>query len=264
MAEYFRFRPGDENPPGAIRAAVSLDALLQTEKPDQSYSQMMRSRLAGNAARWCDDTYFLASENGICVSRLWYGWGRHPDAVGNFGNFKTDPAFRGKGIGATLLEHWFADLANRSQGERPIALFCTSAQSMIDRHYGKYGFRPAITPGCGGPTYCPLGDAPETFAEFCEDYYRPGNNLRFVAGDIGWRHEIDCLLRFALMAENKDFGLPSAQSYEEAWLHVRANPRCGKLECILDAHGHAVGWAFTPQGRPREICLHSRYTTAMI
>lgn len=256
MASLHTFKPGGVNTPDAALAAASLDRILSDENPGQSYSQMMRRRLAGDAARRCDDTYFLATEDGKCVSRLWYGWGRHPDAIGNFGNFKTDPAFRGRGIGAALLERWFADLQNRPKEDLPLALFCTSAQSMIDRHYGKYGFRPAITPGRGGPTYCPLGDAPETFAEFCEDYYRPCDALRFVEGDIGWRHEIDCLLRFAFMADGKDFGLPSVQSYEEAWLRVHANPRCGKLECIIDARGHAVGWAFTPHGKSRETCLH--------
>ncbi len=251
MINYHVFVPSATRASGACQVAESLSELLKGERPGESYSRMMRRRLAGDAAAFADDTYFLADDDGRCVSRLWHGWGRHADAIGNFGNFRTADAWRGQGIGATLLEMWHADLESRPADQRPLAFFCTSAHSMIERHYGKYGFRECFGEN-GGPTFLPLGNSPTSFEAFCESYYAPCGEVRFVEGDVGWRHEIDCLLKFRCMARGEPFGLPSVPSYEEAWLRVREQPGCGKLECAVNGRGHAVGWAFTPAGGVRE------------
>ena len=64
-----------------------------------SYADMMRYRIRGAAADDCHDIYYIAHDQGMALSRHWNGWGKHADAIGNWGNFYTDPAYRGKGIG---------------------------------------------------------------------------------------------------------------------------------------------------------------------
>ena len=65
-----------------------MDWLNETET-DRSYLPMMKHRVAGKAADACHDTYYIAMEGDEIISRLWHGWGKHPNAVGNFGNFMT-------------------------------------------------------------------------------------------------------------------------------------------------------------------------------
>ncbi len=253
MLTYSTFIPGETNSPEAIAAGAALDSQLAAENPEMPYSQMMRFRLNGSAAAECRDAYFITTDAGNYVARLWHGWGWHADAVGNFGNFKTSEAYQRQGIGGKLLDMWFADLHDAATP--PLGLFCTATPPHLVELYGRFGFRPALAGSSGGPLYCPLGDSPPTFQEFCAGYYRPASSLRFVPGTVGFRHEIDCLLRFALLDAGETFGLVAIPSYEMALLA----PNGGRLERIVTDQEHTVGWAFTAAGQNRELQVHPSY-----
>ena len=74
MITFDVFTPGK----GLSDSAAALDRQLVNEDPDMTYSQMMRFRLSGQAASECTDTYFIATQAGRYVARLWHGWGKHP------------------------------------------------------------------------------------------------------------------------------------------------------------------------------------------
>ena len=258
MVRYHTFLPGKANDPSAELAAVALDRIIQAES-EASYARMIRYRLAGKAAAECEDRYFIAEEDGRCVSRIWYGWGRHAGAVGNFGNFRTAEDHRRQGIGRRLLEMLTASLGNEK--DPPSCLFCIAGKPHLVAMYAPLGFRPALKDTDCGPLYCPLNGAPETFSDFCRAYYRPAERLRFVPGTAGFRHEVDCLLGFALCeaGEFRTFGLRSFPTYEEAFLALAADPALGRLERAVTEDGRTVGWAFTPAGGERELQLHPRF-----
>ena len=243
--EFSTFVPGGTPAP----AAQILDRQLADENPGMTYSQMMRFRLAGNAAAECADTYFIATTRGEYVARLWYGWGHHPRSIGNFGNFKTRKDYQRQGIGRHLLDMLHADRLARQ--DLPLALFCTCSQPHLVRLYGEYGFRPAIHDTDRGSLYCPLGDSPDTFQEFCRQYYRPARTLEWRPATIGWRHEVDCLLNFHLKDLGLAHSLPGAVNLEFALL----NPQAGHAELLFTDENRVVGWAFTPTDGPRAACV---------
>ena len=170
MLTYHVYRPEQ----GINEAGKALSDMLATESPGKSYADAMRARVSGALASECTDTYFVALDGDDCVSRLWYGWGTHTDAIGNFGNFLTLESHRGQGIGTRLLEMWYADLQSRT--DLPLGLFCTSAPRAA-RMYAEYGMRPIADGVTYGPSYMPLGESPAGFAEFCERYYTPADFL---------------------------------------------------------------------------------------
>ena len=235
-------------------AAMALDRLLANENPDMTYSQMMRYRLAGKASNECTDIYFLASHLDTQVARLWHGWGKHPNAIGNFGNFRTAEAWQRRGIGRHLLNLWYENL-QQHQADGPLALFCTSSKPHLVKLYGEYGFRPALVGSEGGPLYCPLQNSPATFQEFCQQYYAPDDRLVIRPASIGWRHEIDCLLNFALLDAGESFAFPEMPKLEAALL----NPSAGLAELIFTSKNHCIGWAFTPSGGERMLQLHPSF-----
>ena len=255
MVQYHIFRPGKVNSPAAEAAAMSLRRLVKCES-DSSYARMMAFRLGGGAAAECEDVYFIATDGGRCVSRLWFGWGKHAGAVGNFGNFRTANELQGQGIGGRLFTMLAEALCLESKP--PLALFCTSDKPHLVRLYGKIGFRPALADTASGPLYCPLADSPESFAEFRRWYYRPALRLHLRPGTVGRRHEIDCLLNFALRDEGEDTeARPGGfSSFEAAFLAVTENPSLGKLEVLTTEDERTVGWAFTPSGGEREMLFH--------
>lgn len=263
MIRYDTFLPGGINSQEAANAADALDRIVQAES-DQPYARMIRYRLKGKAANECEDRYFIAMEDGHCVSRIWYGWGRHGAAVGNFGNFRTADDHQRRGIGRTLLDMLTASI--RNSNDLPTALFCTSSKPHLVRMYAPLGFRPAIAGTDRGMLYCPLGDSPETFEDFCREYYRPAQALFFEPGTVGFRHELDCLLGFALCAagEPRTYGLKSFPTYESAFLALAENPSLGKLERVGTDDGRTVGWAFTPADGEREIQLHPAFRNMKI
>ena len=257
------FVPGGINPPEALEAAGALSGLLP-EESQRSYARMMLYRLAGKAAGECEDRYFIAMEDGQCVSRIWYGWGRHQDAVGNFGNFRTREDHQGRGIGRSLLNMLIASV--RNSADLPRCLFCTCSQPHLIRMYAELGFRPALKGTDRGLLYCPLGGSPDTFDGFIREYYRPAQSLHFAPGTVGFRHEVDCLLAFSLCAagEMNTLGLKSFPTYEAAFLALAEDPASGKLERVVTEDGRTVGWAFTPAGGEREIQLYPAFRKMII
>lgn len=235
MPTYHTFRPSDgQNPAGQ-----ALARMLSDESPGKSYADAMRARVAGTLVKECTDTYFVALDGDDCVSRLWYGWGTHADAVGNFGNFLTREQYRGQGIGTRLLEDWYADLQARN--DLPLALFCTSAPNAA-RMYEVFGMRPIAQDAAYGPSYMPLGSSPVCFSDFCEDYYHPSSCLISHPATFAYRHEIDCLLKFALLMRGESLGIGEIPSAEHAILYA---PDCAQM--LFTERGRCVGWSVNGQ-----------------
>ena len=253
----YTFVPRSANTRDAEEAAMALDLRLQTES-DLSYAKMIRYRLAGKAASVCEDRYFIAMDGSQCISRIWYGWGRHACAVGNFGNFMTAEEYQGRGIGSMVFRELQKSVEKSS--DLPLGLFCSCSQMHLVKMYGRLGFRPAIAGTDRGALYCPLGGSPGSFDEFCDMYSTESDSLHFAPGTVEYRHEVDCLLNFALRTCSEALGLASFRNYEGAFLALEEDPALGKLERIATQEDKTVGWAFTPSGSDqREIQLHPRY-----
>lgn len=238
-------------------AAAALAEVISAEEPDAAWSRMILHRLKGNVSKECTDRYYIAMKDGKCVSRLWCGWGKHANAIGNWGHFRTADAMQGKGIGRSVLDLWFEHQQTTENG--PAAFLCSCGKEFLVKLYGRYGFRTALKDTKIGPLYCPWGKAPETFQEFCEEYYTACSELTFLPGNAEYRHEVDCLLYFALREQEEPFGLPGISSYEAALMLLKSDPQAGVLERIAISNGHTVGWSFTfPDGK-RQMQLHPKY-----
>ena len=214
----------------------------------QSYGIVMQRRILGKYTDRCTDNYYIAYTAEKCLSRLWTGWGKHKDAVGNFGHFLTLPECRGMGLGREVLKLWSKDMKERP--DAPLALFCT-AEPEIAEIYRPYGFREISSDRNGGPLYMPLGDSPATFAEFCDQYYQPSATLIHQKATIEYRHEVDCLLRFAFALNRLDFAMGD-RYYVEDYL-VACPERVG---IFLSEDGHCVGWSL--DGNPRIYPLYKQ------
>lgn len=210
--------------------------MLVQESPGKSYADVMRLRVAGTLAGECTDTYFVALDADKCVSRLWNGWGKHEGAIGNFGNFLTLEEYRGQGIGTRLLEMWYADLQARQ--DKPLALFCTSAPKAA-RMYEAYGMRPIVKGAAYGPSYMPLGESPDDFDAFCQGYYQPTDALTVKPATFAYRHEIDLLLKFALLQRGLPFGFEGMPTLEQALLTAPE-----KAALYFTDNGRCVGWCY--------------------
>ncbi len=241
--------PGENKP-------SSADALIGSLKEldiGKSYSEMMRLRTSGGAVSECKDIYYICTDEcGELVSRLWMGWGKHEGAVGNWGNFFTSEACRGMGIGRQMIELWHDDLSKRA--DLPRALFCTASP----RHtlfYANYGWRPAMKGADGGPLYLPLGGSPDTFEEFCREYYKSSDSLVYKKATLEWRHEIDCLFKFAMMAHGLDY-LPHGMESLEASLLANDD----NVEIIFTDTGIPVGLAYLKDNGEKDIKIHPNYS----
>ncbi|MBQ7378885.1 MAG: GNAT family N-acetyltransferase [Clostridia bacterium] len=247
MLTYHVFRPGE----GQNAAGSALACMLSDESPGKSYAEVMRLRVAGALAGACTDTYFVALDGDACISRLWNGWGKHKDAIGNFGNFLTLEQYRGQGIGTRLLEMWYADLQARD--DKPLALFCTSAPKAAPM-YAKYGMRPIDPSATHGPSFMPLGDSPDTFDAFCKAYYRPAQMLVAKPAGFEYRHEIDLLLKFALLQSDLPFGFEGMPSLEQALLTAPE-----KTALYFTDNGRCVGWRYDGKAQ-----IYPKYTKTEI
>ena len=247
MLQYDVFCPSQ----GKNEAGQALAAMLKSESPGKSYADAMRARVSGALALSCTDTYFVALDSDDCVSRLWYGWGTHESAIGNFGNFLTLEEYRGQGIGTRLLEMWYADLQSRS--DLPLGLFCTSAPKAA-LMYEKYGMRPIAQDAAYGPSYMPLGESPACFADFCEAYYQPSSYLISRPASFAYRHEIDCLLKFALSVRGESLGIGEIPSAEHAILYAP-----DRAQLLFADRGTCVGWSVDGQ-----VQVHPAYRNLKI
>ena len=215
-------------------AGKAISRMLEGYNVGATYADMMRLRLSGKVSDQCVDTYFVAHEGGTCYSRLWHGWGKHKVAIGNFGNFITLEECRGQGIGKQMMQMWHNDILQRS--DKPLGLFCTGNERVVQLYYG-YGFRAAGKGWAGGNLYLPLGDSPETFDAFCDMYYEPSEKLFARPACIGYRHEIDCLLRFYFMEQGLIFEINDLMKIEDALLY---SPQ--RVQMLFTENGHCVGW----------------------
>lgn len=234
-------------------ASLAFQNWLEETKVDRSYHAMMGYRVAGKAAEICTDTYFLAMEEGEVVARLWHGWGKHPCAAGNFGNFLIREAFRGGGLSKKMLDAWYEDLMGRQ--DRPLGLFCSVGQPWLIDYYGRYGFRVAVRDAGHMRLYKPLDGSPEDFRELCEEYYCPAQTLTVRPATVEWRHEIDCLLQFAMDGMGKTFGFENAPTLEA----VLMKPELGEAELLFTDKNRPVGWSFTPPGGAKQWQIHPAY-----
>lgn len=235
-------------------ACSALMEMMRGHDIGKTYADMMRLRIDGGAAHECHDVYYVATENGCAIGRHWMGWGSHPNAVGNWGNFYTDEAFRGKGVGGALLRAWQDDLLSPDHTPLPSAFFCSAGTSELAALYARFGFRPAIKGRDCGPLYMPLGDSPEDFESFCERYYEPSQVICRRPATIGWRHEIDCLLRFYLINNGLEFGIGETKSLEEVLL---SSPE--RAELFFGESGRCVGWAVGGK-----IQIHPKYINSKV
>ena len=217
-----------------------------------SYADMIRYRISGAAADDCKDIYYVAHEHDNAIARLWNGWGQHSDAIGNWGNFYTDAAYRGKGIGGKVLKFWYEDF--RQMSDPPLCFLCSAATKELTDLYRRFGFRPALENTEFGPLYLPVGDSPETFREFYQNYYTPSDVLYHKKANVGYRHEIDCLLRFVYRDLGLTFGIDHLRKIEEGIL--RFPERCGML---FSQDGHCVGWSFD-----KKIQVHPMYRSSSL
>ena len=217
---------------GLNEAGMALSLMIKELDIGVPYADMLRIRVSGGTCQESIDRYYIAHENGACVSRLWNGWGRHENAIGNFGHFFTQEEMRGKGIGKRLLEMWHEDIM--AQPKKPLGLFCTGPLSL----YKAYSFR-TVKPDAtwGGPMFLPLGNSPSSFGDFCEMYYEPSDTLICRKATVEWRHEIDCLLKFAFFDRGLDFDIGDVSYLEAALLY---HPNEAKL--IFTEKGKCVGW----------------------
>lgn len=216
-------------------AGLVLDQMMKEENPGVSYADMMRYRISGAASEECTDIYFVVHKDGVCYSRLWHGWGKHEDAIGNFGNFKTLEECRGKGIGKEVMKLWHQDIVTRK--DLPLGLFCSSKLITFQYFYRPVGFRPAIKGAEAGPLYLPLGNSPETFQQFCDMYYQPSDFLISRPATVQYRHELDLLLRFALQDMGKEFRIGDNVKMEECLLY-----KPGQANMLFTEQGRCVGW----------------------
>ena len=97
---------------GKNTAGTLIGRMMDGFDSGVSYADMMRYRISGKAACECKDVYYVAHDGEKAFGRLWHGWGRHTDAIGNWGNFYTEESARGQGIGGGLLRLWQNDFEN--------------------------------------------------------------------------------------------------------------------------------------------------------
>jgi GNAT superfamily N-acetyltransferase len=240
-----KYVPGQEK--NAAFAAIS--DMVGGITDGRSYASMMARRISGAVAHECNDTFYVAHEDGKAASRLWMGWGKHKDAIGNWGNFYTVEAYRRRGIGGGLLKLWYEDF--QSVQEPPLCFLCTTGSKDITDLYGRFGFRPAIVGREYGPLYRPNGNSPATFREFYTAYYQPSDVLYLRPATVEYRHEIDCLLRFVYIDMGLPFGLGTLSSIEEGLLR---EPHRTKM--LFSEDGHCVGWQFDDQRQMHPMYEH--------
>ena len=231
-------------------AQTALSEMLKDENIGQSYADMMRYRVANRAKDMCNDVYFVAHADKKAYSRLWNGWGKHSDAIGNFGNFVTLEEVRGQGLGHKMLDVWFDDLQTRDN--KPLCFLCMG-EKRAAKLYFPYGFQTIEKGAEWGPLFMPLGDSPKDFREFCESYYLPSDILFRRHASLEWRHEIDCLLKYSMWAMGLDYKI-NGTILEQALLY---SPNSAEL--LFTDQNRCVGWIYNG-----EICVHPVYSKCEI
>ena len=197
--------------------------------------KFLHYRLSGKANDVCTDTFFVTHEDGKGLSRVWMGYGRHENAACNWGAVFTQEEARGKGYCAMNLDYCF-EVVNALENP-PAALFCTAGSVGLTKLYSRYGFVPALKGADCGPLYRPCGNSPKTFQEFAENYYTPTSELVVKDADFGWRNEVDCLLKFALL----DMGIKLEINCVES-LNGILMDEPNRAKVVMTKENKCVGW----------------------
>ncbi len=200
--------------------------------PDDHF---LRMRLYGELTDVSNEIFFLTHDEEKGLSRIWMSYGKHKNAISNWGAVATPEEYRGKGYCAKTLEYCF-DYVDSMQ-DSPLALFCTAGALWLTELYKKYGWTTAIKGTDRGPLYRPVGNSPKTFQEFCKQYYTETDELFVVDATFEWRNEIDCLLRFALIDIGEGFGI---NGINDIWPIILNEPERAKI--ILTKENKCVGW----------------------
>lgn len=227
---------------GETEAYRALKATIPQE------DRYMHYRLEGNVAEASDDYYFVAHENGVALSRLWMSVPKNDHPIANWGAFFTLEEYRSRGIGGRVLDHCFETIP--ALPRRPLGLFCTAGKVGLAGLYARYGFTTAIHDTDCGPLYCPMGDSPAAFREFCNTYYTPAKSLRTEKATFRHRNEVDCLLKFALLDRGLDYRIDGEGDLNMILLNTPERD----ARVILTETGKCVGWMLDGK-----VCLHPDY-----
>ena len=212
----------------------NIYSMLKNFIPSDDY--YMHYRLEGKAINNCNDIFFVIHNGVEAMSRMWMCYGKHDNAVANWGAVFTDEKYRNQGLCRKLLDYCFKYIDNINASS-PTCLLCTAGTLELTNLYKKYGFLTAINGWARGPLYRPIGNSPATFEEFCNQYYTETQSLHIVDADFNWRNEIDCLLKFAFFNLNIKFGFNDVECLSELLLK---NPQRAKI--ILSNEEKCVGW----------------------
>lgn len=216
-------------------------AVFLRHKGDES-GRSIRSRLEGKYAEDAEDRYFVGEIGGKMAGQLWYGFNRQQYPIANFGHVYTAPEHRKKGITDCLMKYFMEDFKSCPA----IAAFCFSSLEWIAGIYLKYGFKPALTGKSVGPLMLANSNIPEDFIAFQNYYYTPANSIKAVKGSMKFHHELDSLLRYSLMNdekhENRVFASVSISSFRAA-AFMQEDLR-GHIFCAVTPNDRCVGWSF--------------------
>lgn len=216
-------------------------AVFLRHKGDES-GRSIKARLAGKYLNEAVDKYFIAEIDGKPAAQLWYGYGRNSLPIADFGHVYTAPEQRGKGISTHLVKYFLDDFKDSPA----IAAFCLSYREWVAGIYQKQGFKPVLSGYTAGPMMLANSNIPEDFMEFQKLYYTPADSLTVVPGDMRYRHEIDCLLRFSLqndkISTERVFASDAISSFRTAFF-MQEDLR-GNIYCALNSEKHCVGWSF--------------------
>ena len=221
-------------PPDA--RAMELLSFLQHKSDDSRRG--IKARLSGAYANTCTDHYFFASIDGKIAGVLWYGYGRNPLPIANFGHVFTAPEYRGQGIATILLQYFRHSFATAPV----LAAFCTCSQEWIAKMYLDIGFTGIIPGTKAGKLMLVNPPGSRNFAELLQEYYNDFNGLHLVPGTASWRHELDCLGQFANVFTSRCFLSRQLNNFQKA-LFLQEDG-AGQVKVILNSHKRCVGWCF--------------------
>ena len=238
-----RYIPRAINSDQALDFARQHETLIHTQYSTHEMPPHLKSilRRSIGAVPECEDRFFLASVDGQYAGRLWYGWGRHLDAIGNFGHFEVLEKYQGKGVGRTLLKRFEQDLHHGAC--RASAIFCSTDSRWMVNICRTMGFRMVDDGQEHGDLFCPVSpNVPKNFKDFCCEYYQPSDKVYMRKATMEYRHELDCLLKICFRKMKLSYEAAGFDSFEAACHHAGQTRK--PLYCFFTENGHCVGWMF--------------------
>lgn len=133
------------------------------------------------------DHWFFAEIDGECAGRIWFAYSAR-SRRGNFGNVRTEPQYRRRGIMNVLMKHCMAEI-RRS----PVrTLCCSTTNKFAAETYLKHGFH-LIYGGETGPL-CFSGEGP--FLEQTKRAFAGSRIAEIRPGGIGDQFDCDKFLAY--------------------------------------------------------------------